>query len=432
VNENAGEIYLPESAGTAAETDVLTDNGGIDADYHDVSESSGTEAAPEDFPVADNAAMYAAYCDIIADDYYSLVIEDDNRGLIIRRVISGGPESLRLTSGGLLDFDRDGQPELILIYESDYYEKACIAYSFDGIKGSELFESVLSNGGNWGNRFIVEKDGAGAVCEYIFLHPEGTGPHVMGGSSYSYQVFEDGDLTDKFGYYLNNYVTGEVMSETVDHQIWEIYRNGETTASGTAKPGAAVQRIEDAKTEAEAEYGGEWAPLPIDELLELLNPGGGYAAQVSQPRELYEVKPDHLSVIGKSYSDIKILLGEYESEFLYHAEYYVASPDSEVTYSFQGSVEEANWIMNDTDVCEKVVSGLKSIVSGFENQTTIADFTKNLKSAAGYEMRGSGGTSWYVSGERYAVVYLDNGRRLEINMDCAGDNVYPYSYVWLR
>lgn len=44
--------------------------------------------------------------------------------------------------------------------------------------------------------------------------------------------------------------------------------------------------IDAAKTEAESEYGGEWTPLPIDKLLELLNPGGGYAAQVSQPQKL--------------------------------------------------------------------------------------------------------------------------------------------------
>ena len=150
----------------------------------------------------------------------------------------------------------------------------------------------------------------------------------------------------------------------------------------------------------------------------------------------YNINADYLSMVGKSLADVRLLIGDVQPEFEFHAEYNVTIPNSGVFFYFQGDDGSASgtyeWTANDTDVCNKVASRLGNIVSGMAAQTTIADFTDNLASATRYEMRDSAGTAYYVFAERYAVVFLDNGRVLEINMDGAGNIVSPDSYVWLR
>ena len=161
-----------------------------------------------------------------------------------------------------------------------------------------------------------------------------------------------------------------------------------------------------------------------------------FADYVAQTKELNSVNTNYLAMVGKSLADIKTQLGDVQAEFEFHAEYYVTTPGSGVYYYFQGDdgilSGTGEWAMNDTDVCTKVASKLGNIVSGVTVQTTIADFTENLLTATKYEMRDSGGTSYYVAAEKYAVVFLNNGRVLEINMDDAGDKVSPDSYAWLR
>jgi hypothetical protein len=150
----------------------------------------------------------------------------------------------------------------------------------------------------------------------------------------------------------------------------------------------------------------------------------------------YSVNAKYFDMLGRSLADIKAQLGDVQPAFEVHAEYSVSAPNSGVYYYFQGDdgflSGTLEWTASDSDTCTKVASRLGTIVNGFGETATIAGFTANLASATGYEMRGSAGTSYYVSGEKYAVVFLDNGRVLEINMDGTGDLVSPDSYVWLR
>jgi len=205
--------------------------------------------------------MYAAYSNVLNDSHnFTHSLFDDFEDFV--PVVDGG---------GLLDFDFDGIDDLVLIYRHNEIEyiKVCAVYSYKNGQTIELFSQALSDGGNWGYSSIVHKDGKGALCDYIYLYPEGNGPHVMGGGARYYNVFENGELVVKLGYYQNNYLS-DFYQETADYQVWKVYRDGVEASSGTAPPDKSIPEIEALIAEAEAMFGDEWKPLSANELTELL------------------------------------------------------------------------------------------------------------------------------------------------------------------
>jgi hypothetical protein len=229
-----------------------------------------TKSAPPD-----NSEMYLAYYRTVRDNpTYTYLLHNAD------------PVELRLTGGGLLDFNNDGLDELVLIYENDWYVQVYVIYSFANDQVFELFDILLNDGGNWGYRHVLELNGKGAIFEYYRSAPtgDGTGPMAMGGGVENYHIFEDGELVNKFGYQENSYV---INTWDVSHRTWEISRDGEVVAAGTADPDVSISEIEAARVEAQETFGSAWTPMSIDELLLLLNPNTPAPSAESNAQEIY-------------------------------------------------------------------------------------------------------------------------------------------------
>ena len=285
-NENAYEILmigaerLPDNADIAQMLSELeefikpepTGGSGAPSDGSDTAPTDESDAAPTDDNDAapgdgevspdgsntppDVSEMYLAYYNTVLSgsrlEYLFLGLEYIDTDL---------------TGGGLLDFDNDGLPELALIYEGTTYRRIGVVYTYKDGQVFELFNEVLSDGGNYRNNYIVERDGIGSMCYFLRA--------VSFGGIFSYRVLEDGELVEKLSYQqYHEAADGSLFSSDpanpFDYQIWEISRNGVVVDSGTTEPLATIPQIEAIKAEVESVYGTEWVPLAVDDLVKLL------------------------------------------------------------------------------------------------------------------------------------------------------------------
>jgi hypothetical protein len=252
---------------------------------------------PVSFARPKENTMYSAYYDILINNLIpcgnertnliNSVIPSDFDGVEIINVsppalIIGNDDDLdredfHILRGGLLDFDRDGALDLVLIYKNSI--ETCEVYTYKDGEAVRMFKVFLGELTNGWSRMIVEKNGIGTIRED--LHPLAiNGSHAEGGLARTYYVPKGDSFARELWYYENNHMNNMDDKRLIDYTVWGIGRNkievdsgisrSVLNADGSDNQTVGSPEIEEISANANQRYGQEWEGLNLVELRKLL------------------------------------------------------------------------------------------------------------------------------------------------------------------
>jgi len=149
----------------------------------------------------------------------------------------------------------------------------------------------------------------------------------------------------------------------------------------------------------------------------------------------------YLSMCGKTFGEIKKILGEYHASFAHASRYDVYGPDLNICYEFQDS--NYAWTMTDSDKCIKVSAPLIVLIPNIGSIVDVWELVENLKGSyndVSAEIKQGAGTVYYIA-DRYALIKFSGtgySATLQIPVDAKGGitvangGSIAYSFTWLQ
>jgi len=256
-------------------------------------------------PLIDESNSYASFYNFVLANQFSFAyweeFDDGTRAVRLTKEWEEKPEAswkMELVGGGLLDFTKDGEPELVLKYENSSDADYVIAvlrvdeYLLDIVTCIEIYCFTEGFAG-WEFLHVVEKDEKGAIYGHWTPYPEYESDDPAdenffgrdhGAQAVRYLEYQP-NVTKKYNdlgvrgsleeavFYQHYYHISTGNKE--DYQKWEVIKKGEAPQSGTAETGVKIPEIDEIARECEETYGTEWNPLSVNDLLHQLKEKAG-------------------------------------------------------------------------------------------------------------------------------------------------------------